>query len=1178
MSRLKLSRSCLAACVVAGCWCAAAPAENVVFARDLALAPDGQTLAFAWAGDIWTVAAGGGQARRLTVHPANESDPVFSPDGQWLAFASDRGGAANVYVTDRNGREFRRLTYCERPETPTAWSPDGQFVYFHSRREGDVSRQPRIYRVPTAGGQVWRALDCLGGAARLNGAGDIVLQRGSAVESRRHYRGAGNFDIYVYTAATRQFTQLTEHPGNDRLPMWDGAGKGVYYLSDRGGSVNVWYQPLGGAAEQVTKLAGDDVRDLAVSADGKTLAFTHWDNLYVMNTSDRRATELTVTAGGDMPFDTVDRRAFTSDADEAEVSPAGDEIALVVRGEVFVIKTEEKQPTRRVTQSAARDQQVTWSPDGKALFFVSDLEGQEDIYRATSAEDPPKALADSLRFKIERVTDDPAIEAGPRLSPDGKQLAFVRGLGDLIIRDLASGNERALLTGWARPQFRWSPDSRYIAYAREDAEFNSDVWVMPADGSAAAVNISQHPDNDTDPQWSADGQVLAFVSRRDGFDSDLYLVFLSEKLDQRPTIELTAYFKEQGEAVKKHKPLEKAVAGGKIALAGQPAATQPTSQPDKQDEAAAAASQPTTRPAVEPLRKEIGSLLRYFLEDSAKAKEKRGKADKAEGEKKDKKEKEAYPYRLDTCWRRIRRVTSLPADQERFALAPDGSQIAFVSSHDGEGRVYAIGWDGSDVKRMLGSAAGALHWGQDGKRLFYLQRGVPGSCSASGADAKSHGFRAPLVLEYAAQARQKFDDGARMLELNFYHPTMKGLDWPALTEKYRALALKTRTVGEFNQVFNLLLGELNASHLGIYGGRWGEDTRNERYGYLGCTFDPDFSGPGLKVLSVLPDSPADNDESRLVPGDVLLTVNGAAVGPDTALDATLIDTVGEETIIEYLPAPDRAAKIAAATQPAGVATPTSAPATEPTTAPASAPAPQRLVIRPISYGGYADLAYDAWVADNRALVDAQSGGRVGYLHIRSMDERSFAKFERDLYAAAHGREGLIIDVRSNGGGWTADWVLAVLTVKRHAYTIPRGGTQGYPQDRLIFYSWTRPATMLCNDESFSNAEIISHAFKNLNRGPLVGTPTHGGVISTGGYSLVDGALVRMPFRGWYTPDGTDMENHGAVPDVIVQQTPADEVAGRQAQLEAAVQATLKQLPANSSAKPTPRPGGSSTTP
>ena len=139
-------------------------------------------------------------------------------------------------------------------------------------------------------------------------------------------------------------------------------------------------------------------------------------------------------------------------------------------------------------------------------------------------------------------------------------------------------------------------------------------------------------------------------------------------------------------------------------------------------------------------------------------------------------------------------------------------------------------------------------------------------------------------------------------------------------------------------------------------------------------------------------------------------------------------------------------------------------------------------------------------------------------------------------------------------------MLAVLSVERHAYTVSRGGAPGYPQDRLIFYAWTKPATMMCNQQSFSNAEIVSHAFKNLGRGPLVGMPTYGGVISTGAYALIDGAHVRMPTRGWYTlPDGIDMENHGAEPDVKVAVTPDDEVRGLRPQLAAAVAATLAQF-------------------
>ena len=188
---------------------------------------------------------------------------------------------------------------------------------------------------------------------------------------------------------------------------------------------------------------------------------------------------------------------------------------------------------------------------------------------------------------------------------------------------------------------------------------------------------------------------------------------------------------------------------------------------------------------------------------------------------------------------------------------------------------------------------------------------------------------------------------------------------------------------------------------------------------------------------------------------------------------------------------------------------------------------------------------------------------MGYAHIRGMSQPSLDEFERDLFAATEGRDGLIVDVRNNGGGWTADRLMASLMAQPHAYTVPRGAdpsdTSGYPQDRLFIQRYTLPVNMLCNEKSFSNAEIVSHAFKTLGRGTLVGQQTYGGVISTGGTSLLDGTSVRLPFRGWYLPDGTDMENNGAIPDIIVVQTPQDEASGHDAQLKAAVDDLLLRM-------------------
>ena len=187
------------------------------------------------------------------------------------------------------------------------------------------------------------------------------------------------------------------------------------------------------------------------------------------------------------------------------------------------------------------------------------------------------------------------------------------------------------------------------------------------------------------------------------------------------------------------------------------------------------------------------------------------------------------------------------------------------------------------------------------------------------------------------------------------------------------------------------------------------------------------------------------------------------------------------------------------------------------------------------------LLYDEWVENNRKRVEELSNGRLGYLHIRGMNRPSFYNFEEDLYDAGAGKDGLIIDVRFNGGGSTADLVLTALTQPRHAITIPRGGGEGYPQDRKVFASWHKPITLMCNEHSFSNAEILSHAVKTLGRGPVVGMRTAGGVISTGSAGLVDGSRVRMPFRGWFVKDtGDDMELNGAMPDHALWNDPTSE--------------------------------------
>jgi len=286
---------------------------------------------------------------------------------------------------------------------------------------------------------------------------------------------------------------------------------------------------------------------------------------------------------------------------------------------------------------------------------------------------------------------------------------------------------------------------------------------------------------------------------------------------------------------------------------------------------------------------------------------------------------------------------------------------------------------------------------------------------------------------------------------------------------------------------------------------------------------------------LIPDAPAMMAKTPLVIGDIITAIDFDPIHAGDTLSSRMSGTIGREVVLSI----DR------------------------TLADGHAVSFQTAMV-PVTDAAIGRLAYQATQNRNAKLVDEWSGGRLGYIHIAGMSQPSLDEFERDLFAACDGKDGLLIDVRNNGGGWTADRLLASICSPVHAYTVPRGAdpkhTDGYPQDRLFIQRFTGPVNMLCNEKSFSNAEIVAHAFKTLQRGSLVGMTTYGGVISTGSASLLDGTTVRMPTRGWYLLDGKDMEMNGAVPDIMVRQTPQDESTNSDQQLRAAVDNLLLRTP------------------
>lgn len=1156
-----------------------ASADTVDLPRFPAVSPDGQEIVFSWRGDLWKVFVRGGLAVRLTSHPQDDLASAWSPDGRLIAFESDRDGFRNIFSMRPDGGGLRQVTELDRGASLAGFGVD-QDVLFTATLEPDQFRSPRPYRVSLEGGQPRRVHDAFGSAPAVSpDGGGVLFERGGSSWARRHYRGPDNRDIWFADSDGSGFRKLTSWDGNDGQPRWLGRDE-VLFLSDRPGPgesarpdsasvVNLWRMNLAQGDSSATRLTDfpDDVVSFDVSADGKTVVLAVWNALHTLDLSAPSATpqRLEITASADQR-DAVELRDVSRNVSEALLSPDGKTLATIAFGDVYVRAAEDKSPTRAVTRTEAREKEIAWSPDGGTLYFVTDETGQDEIRAATVAatrgelrakardaalagapakdddatpakndavppkndaatsgaapakdgavaETDPKRWADAVRFDVKPSISSPPGARTPSPSPDGKRLAFRRGNGALIVRDLAGGEERVLVESWdPEISWQWSPDGRFIAYSTFDRNFNSDIHVVPADGSAAPVNVTRHPDNDSRPRWSADGKVLAFLSQRINNESDVWMVYLDKGIEAMTPVELEKYYKDAAEAAKKRKPL-----GAK--------------SEDKPDAKARSVAKSEAKDGDAP-DDSVGEDKTESKSADAAAKD--GAAKPAE-KPADEPTSPPKPLDLGDAYLRLRRVTTSSGNEGNLELTPGGDRIVFSAS-DESGGLFSVKWDGTDRKK-LGPVGNVQQMTLTGDKLVAISGGRAGTLVPAGGEQKFIDIESTVTIDREAFADRRFRELARTLGEKFYHPTMKGLDWPAVTARYLELARATRTADEFNYVGQRFLGELDASHLGVTAPEPPAPIRQAQ-GRIGAEVHM-VDGPEVaaRVEAVYVDSPASRAIPPLVVGDLITAVEFGSFAPRETLDQKLRGRIGKETALTV--------RRTRADEPG------------------AQPAEFTVLLTPISWEGQRRLAYEDWLRRTREQVSTWSGDRIGYVHIESMNQQELDQFERDLFAAADGKQGLVIDVRNNGGGWTADRLLASIMARPHAYTVPRGMdpkiADAYPQDRLFIQRYAQPMNMLCNEKSFSNAEIIAHAFKTFQRGTLVGQQTYGGVISTDAFTLLDGTTVRLPFRGWYLPDGTDMERHGAKPDLVVPQTPETECGGEDAQLRAAVEDLVRRL-------------------
>lgn len=473
---------------------------------------------------------------------------------------------------------------------------------------------------------------------------------------------------------------------------------------------------------------------------------------------------------------------------------------------------------------------------------------------------------------------------------------------------------------------------------------------------------------------------------------------------------------------------------------------------------------------------------------------------------------------------RIQRVNINWSSPDNLAWSADSKALSFQGLVDGKAGTWKIFFPHPGKPETVSAQRGNWPRWTD-KAFLWAIDGVPAVL-----DAK-YPFTIHFERDLVAWRRLGFLRMWRQLRDEFYDPKLNNRDWNAIRARYEPLLPQVDEAG-FARLVEMMMGELNASHLGYVppkrtrsvDGVWPVVT-----GHLGVRFDPAFAGPGLRVADVIPDAPADREITRIKSGDIILAIDGAAVAPGYDLTQLLNGPLPRFADLELQRGAEQL----------------------------------RFRLPLTSPDDMRKLIHEADVKKARARVAGWSSGRAGYIDIAHMKTEDLRAFEKEVYAQGFGRDGLVIDVRDNTGGFVADQILSILCHPNHAVTVPRGGEPSYQGGYIGHPFWMKPVVVLCNEYTVSNGEIFSHAIKATKRGRLVGAPTQAGVISTGERTILDLGTFRNPHRGWFVrPDGLDMERHGAVPDIVVPETPATRSAGEDPQLKAAVEALLKDCDAH----------------
>ena len=1122
-----------------------------------AISPDGTQIVFSFLGDLWIVSSEGGDARLLTTHDQHERSAIWSPDGKTIAFASDRHGNFDVFLVPVTGGRPTRLTYHSATDTPTSFSPDGERVLFTSYRQDAPEamigspRMSELYSISIEGGRPKQLLTTPAENANYNASESKLVfhdYKGSEDPWRKHHTSSVTRDLWSVDVATGKYTQLSTFNGEDRSPIWTGDGENLVYLSEEGGTFNVWAMDAANPKNhsQVTRHATHPVRFLSRADDG-TLAYGFNGEIWVKRPN-AESKRIQVNAIADERSNDFTHSVKTAGAWGMAVSPNEEEIAFILRGNVYVTSVEFG-TTKQITNTPEQERTVTWGKDNRTLYYDGERNGSWNLYQSVIALEEDESFADAAI-----VTETPLLVTGdetfqPLASPDGKKLAYLKNRYEIMVLDLDSKKSETVIPARQNHSYsdgdiayQWAPDSRWITATYHGHHIWTPEVAAVKLATGEIINVTNSGYSEGGPMFSSNGKMLLYVSARHGLrhhggfggsQGDIFAQYLTQDAYDEAVLskaELALKKKREKKRKKKEKEGDK-----KKDDDDDKKDDKDDEDDDKKDSDEKKKDGDDDKDGDEKKDDE-----KKDDEDDDKEKEDGDKKDDAKKDKKDKDKVDPVKFETEDRVRRLRRLTIMSASIAGYDVSPDGEHLIYVAKIDRDWTLWVLNLrTRSTTKAMaLGGWVGQIQFTKDGKSAFMLQGGnlkklsLGGALTGGKASAKKISFIAEQEIDASREREYMFEHIWRQTLRKFYDPKLHGTDWAAMKVNYQAFLPTITNNYDFREMLSEMLGELNASHTGArYFGRHGS---GDSTADLGLLYDVKYDGVGLKIAEILKRGPADKVDSALRVGHIITHFDGDKLTPNTNPWRLLNRKAGKPIrLTVHDPKED---------------------------------SEYHEIIRPMSGGGTRGLMYERWIATRRKLCEKLSGGRVGYVHVRGMNDHSFRNVFSDVLGLNNDKDALIVDTRYNGGGWLHEQLATFLDGELYCYFLPRdhkqGDLGGEPIDK-----WTKPVSVLMSEGNYSDAHFFPWAFKTKGIGKLIGAPVPGTSTAVWWEGQIDPTMIfGIPQVGITNLEGRYLENFQLEPDVLVINDPESVARGQDKQLEKAVQVMLEEADAAKAAK------------